>query len=63
MRQNYTQWEGDVINLVAHNMEMTYSDATGVVDVESFAMRQAWSLGLNAEDAAKKVEASSNARS
>lgn len=55
MLSEHTRWEGDVIDAVADKLEITYSDATGVVLAQPFYMAQAWSKGLDAKETAQKI--------
>lgn len=50
-----TAWEGDVIDIVAEALEVTHSDATGIVDAQAFRMAQAWARGDGAKAAAESV--------
>lgn len=52
---DYTSWEGEVINAVASSLEITYSDATGIVGAQPFCMAQSWSKSLDANTAAEHV--------
>jgi len=57
--QRHTDWEGAVISAVAARLEITYSDATGIVGAQPFCMAQAWSQGQDAETTAQNVIAES----
>ncbi|WP_409286834.1 hypothetical protein [Pseudomonas guariconensis] len=51
----YSQWEEAVVALVAEKLEITHSDAEGVVQAQDFYMVQSWGKGMNAEETAEKV--------
>lgn len=51
----HSSWEGDVINAVANALEISYSDASGVVEAQPFYMAQSWSKGLDAQATAQKI--------
>lgn len=51
----HASWEEEVINAVARDLMITYSDATGIVEAQPFYMAQSWSKGLDAQDTAQKI--------
>lgn len=51
----YAAWEGEIYEHIEEKLEVTRSDAQGIVMAQEFAMSQAWGMGLNSVDAAKKI--------
>lgn len=51
----YAQWEIDVTEAISEQIGCTYSDASGIIETQTFYLRQAWGMGLNASDAAKQI--------
>lgn len=54
--QTFSEWEGDVIHALSMNVDMTYSDATGVVMARQSMVEECWDSGVSAEETAKKIE-------
>lgn len=54
-RKAYLQWEADVTEAVATELEASYSDAAGVVEAQESTLQQSWANGDSAEEAAKKI--------
>jgi RNase P/RNase MRP subunit p29 len=54
--QSYEEWEGDVVYELENLLEITTSDAQGIVESHPFKMHQSWGKGLNAKETAKLVE-------
>jgi hypothetical protein len=52
---NYSEWETAVVQQLAESMEISYSDASGVVEAQTFYIQQSWAKGLDATDTARKV--------
>ncbi|RMN20444.1 hypothetical protein ALQ64_00643 [Pseudomonas cannabina] len=52
---NYSEWETAVVQQLAESMEISYSDASGVVEAQTFHIQQSWVKGLDATEAARKV--------
>ena len=57
----YFEWEEAVIEKVATALDVTYSDASAIVEAQLFRLQQAWSMGMAAEQAAIIVMESSAA--
>lgn len=53
----YTEWEEAVTEQVADTMEVSYSDAAGVVEGQPFYMQQSWAKGMDALKTAEKIVA------
>lgn len=52
---NYSEWETAVVQQLAESMEISYSDASGVVEAHSFHMQQSWTSGLDAAECVRKM--------
>ncbi|MHC5209062.1 hypothetical protein [Pseudomonas chlororaphis] len=57
----YFEWEDAVIEQVAEALDVSHSDASGVVGAQPFYMQQSWGLGLNAKQTATKILAAAQA--
>lgn len=53
--KDYLQWEADVTEAVATELEASYSDAAGVVEAQNSTLQQSWAQSDTAEQAAKKI--------
>lgn len=51
----YTEWEIAVTEQIAEEGGFTYGDAAGIVEGQPFVLQQAWTLGLDAQQAAAKI--------
>lgn len=51
----HSEWEREVISAIAFALDVTYSDATGIVLAQPFYMAQSWSKGLDAKATAQKI--------
>ncbi|WP_449103067.1 hypothetical protein [Pseudomonas extremaustralis] len=51
----YYEWENEVVLQLAESMDVSYSDASGVAEAQTFYIQQSWAKGLNATDTARKV--------
>lgn len=51
----YFEWEGAVAEAVAEALQVSYSDASGVVEAQLVCMKQSWDQGLDAQQAATKI--------
>ncbi len=51
----YFEWEAAVVEKVAAVLDVAYSDASAIVEAQLFTMQQAWSMGMQAEQAASIV--------
>ncbi|OEC63737.1 hypothetical protein A7D21_25305 [Pseudomonas sp. AP19] len=54
-RLSYTAWEGEVVEVVAEALQVSRSDASGVVEAQPLYMQQSWSIGLDAQQTASKI--------
>ncbi len=52
---NYSQWIGEIYAVVETKLEVTRSDAQGIVDGQAFTLAKMWSLAASAEDAATAI--------
>lgn len=53
--QTYSAWEAEATQFVADDLEISYSDAAGIVEGQPFYVQQSWGKGLNARETADKV--------
>ncbi len=53
--RTYSQWEDEVISEVESELDVTRSDAQGVVEAQSFKMAQSWGKGLSGKETAKII--------
>ncbi|SBW84530.1 hypothetical protein PVE_R2G0504 [Pseudomonas veronii 1YdBTEX2] len=53
--QTYSEWEGEITQYVADELEIPYSEAAGIVEGQPFYVQQAWGKGLNSRETADKV--------
>lgn len=53
--QTYSAWEAEVTQSVADDLEISYSDAAGIVEGQPFCVQQAWGKVLNARVTADKI--------
>lgn len=51
----FDQWEGDVKTRLTELLDVTHSDAQGIVEAQRFLMQQSWTGGLTPGDAAKVI--------
>ncbi|WP_188868482.1 hypothetical protein [Pseudomonas asuensis] len=51
----YFEWEEAVAEQVAAALDVGHSDASAIVEALLFKMQQAWSMGMDAEQAANVV--------
>lgn len=59
---SYHEWEGAVVEAVADALEISRSDAAGVVEAQPFYMAQAWGVDLDARQTADKILAAAQAQ-
>lgn len=55
----YSRWEEEVVELISIALEISYSDASGVVEAQPFYMAQAWAQERTPAEVAGKVLAAS----
>jgi hypothetical protein len=46
--QNYSNWETAVVDTIAGALEISHSDASGMVEAQPFHMQQSWGKGMDA---------------
>lgn len=61
MTHKYTDWEAAVTEQIAEGVELTYGDAAGLLEGQPFTVQQAWTLGLEPQQAAVKIIAAATA--
>lgn len=59
---SYHEWEGAVVEAVADALEISRSDAAGVVEAQPFYMAQSWGKALDAQQIADKILAAARAQ-
>lgn len=52
---SYTQWEGNITELVAEDLQVSYGDAAGVIEAQSFCMQQSWCRGMDAKQTSERI--------
>ncbi|MNJ43263.1 hypothetical protein D3C77_382620 [compost metagenome] len=57
----YAEWEQAVTQQIADTIEVSYSDAAGVVEGQPFYMQQSWGKGMDASQTAEKILAETSA--
>lgn len=55
----FSEWEGEVTRQLEERLEVSTSDAQGIVEAQSFVMRQAWGEGLAPAETAERVDKAS----
>jgi hypothetical protein len=51
----YSQWEEHVTQCIADELEISFSDAAGIVEGQDFYMTQSWGMALDASATAAKI--------
>lgn len=51
----YAKWEEEVTQSIADEMDISFSDAAGIVEGQPFYMTQSWGMALDAEATAVKI--------
>ena len=59
----YSEWEDEITAIVEVDLELTRSDAQGIVEAQSFVMSQCWGKGLLPKESADCVVKASNSAS
>ena len=54
--KDYSKWEGDVIYELEKLLDITTSDAQGLIEANEFKMQQSYQKGLNAKRTAKIID-------
>ena len=57
---DYSEWEQEVIEIVADDQGIAYSDASGIVERQNFFLQQAWGMAMDAAQTAEKILAESS---
>lgn len=55
VKLRYSDWEGEVTDLVAEALGISNSDAQAVIESQCFHMQQSWGKGMSAEVTAAKI--------
>ncbi|KIL03139.1 hypothetical protein QX25_18275 (plasmid) [Stutzerimonas stutzeri] len=53
--QQYTDWEREIIECVADDLGISFSEAAGVAEAQPFCLAQSWGAGLSAPQTAEKL--------
>lgn len=53
--QNYSNWETAVVDTIAGALEISHSDASGMVEAQPFHMQQSWGKGMDAQQTSIKI--------
>ncbi|MBM5458666.1 hypothetical protein H8F21_13935 [Pseudomonas sp. P66] len=59
--KNYTAWETEITQLIADDLEISYSDAAGMVEAQDFFLIQPWGKGMTARETADVILKASEA--
>jgi hypothetical protein len=59
--QNYLNWETSVVDALAGALEVSHSDASGMVEAQPFHMQQSWDKGMDAQQVSTKILAAAQA--
>lgn len=51
----YNVWEEAVTQQIAVTLEVSYSDASSVVEAQPFYIQQSWAKGMDAQQTAEKI--------
>lgn len=51
----YFEWEGAVTEAIADALQVSRSDASGIVEAQPFYMQQSWGNGIDAQHTAAKI--------
>lgn len=54
--EEYSEWEGNVVYELEKLLDITTSDAQGMVGAQPFKMQQSWGKDINAKITAKIIE-------
>jgi len=52
----YDEWQGEIVRELEDSLDMTTSDAQGLVEAHNFEMMQSWAKGLDAKQTAKVID-------
>lgn len=50
-----SEWESAVIEAVADSLQVSYGDASSIVEAQPFCMQQSWGRGLDAQQTADDI--------
>ena len=53
---SYSEWEEEVANSLANELEIDYSDAQSIIEANDFYMSQSWTKGLSPSETAKLID-------
>lgn len=57
--RTYTDFEGDVTSAIEKLLNVTRSDAQGIVEAQNFYMQQSWTKGLSVKETAELIKSKS----
>lgn len=60
--KTYSDWENEVTEALENELEISRSDAQGLVEANEFELKQAWGKGLSASATAKQIIKKSEAK-
>lgn len=52
---NHTEWETEICLIIAGTLQISYSDALGIIDAQPFVMSQAWARDDSPKQTADKI--------
>jgi hypothetical protein len=55
-KQSYASWEEAVANSLSDKLEISYSDAQGIIESNEFYMAQAWAKGMDSKQTADFID-------
>lgn len=58
--QSYASWEEGVANSLSDKLEISYSDAQGIIESNEFYMAQAWAKGMDSKQTADYIDSKSS---
>jgi len=59
-KQSYASWEEAVANSLSDKLEISYSDAQGIIESNEFYMAQAWAKGMDSMQTADYIDSKSS---
>lgn len=59
-KQSYASWEEGVADSLSDKLEISYSDAQGIIESNEFYMAQAWAKGMDSKQTADFIDSKSS---
>lgn len=59
-KQSYPMWEESVANSLSDKLEISFSDAQGIIESNEFYMAQAWAKGMDSKQTADYIDSKSS---